>query len=125
MKVKEPLIAEKEAVEQWLQNYNQIENQRATANREKLQLSRVASIRNAFLDGLEELIHIEKLQLIFSLNLLSNNIHSTNQKILNGVIGNIASLYERYNTNLRLIEERCEQSKQVLDNHLEALGYDN
>ena len=121
------LIAEKEAVEQWLQNYNQIENQRATANREKLQLSRVASIRNAFLDGLEELNSDDCREIAINILIesLQNNIHSTNQKILNGVIGNIASLYERYNTNLRLIEERCEQSKQVLDNHLEALGYDN
>ena len=110
-----------------MQNYNQIENQRATANREKLQLSRVASIRNAFLDGLEELNSDDCREIAINILIesLQNNIHSTNQKILNGVIGNIASLYERYNTNLRLIEERCEQSKQVLDNHLEALGYDN
>jgi type I restriction enzyme M protein len=121
------LVAERESVEQWLQNYNQIESQRAAANREKRQLSRPDNIRNAFLDNLGEFnsVDCQEIALNILIESLQNNIHSTNQKIVNEVIDYITSLYERYNTNLRLIEGRCEQSKQVLDNNLEVLGYDN
>ena len=100
---------------------------RKDENRAAKLLGNVNGIQAGLLDALNEISEEQAEAIVLEMLhvLLANKVKGESAEKRDQAISTIESMWDRYQTNLREIEESGAQAKTALDNHLEVLGYDS
>lgn len=123
----EGLQAQAVEVKTWRDEYKRIDELRKAQKRAIKQMNHPDTIQNELLDSIDALQDTEIQEIVLDIfyQQISTQIISASLTKRNQCISLIESMWDRYATNLRALEENGVQAKDTLDRYLEVLGYDS